>query len=691
MHGPFRIALPILGLILLALAPLDAGTRPSELRAATDGPARVLISALFADGYAAGEGDEALQLWNISAEAISLGAWQIDDGEGQASFPEGARIEAGARVWLAREAEAFARSFGQAADWVWAAAEDGPRMLTVAGGPRLANGGDELALVDRKGHLVDRLVYGKGGSSEGWQRAGWADAGWIGPALEPYAGGVLGASNQLLGRKLDPVVGRPLPDTNTSADWAADPADPILGRRPRYPGWDLETRFRPARVQGLARVEVALAPDGLRAFLLRHFASAEESLDLMVYSFENPVLAEAIAERAQRGVRVRLLLEGRPAGGIDLAQRWCLARIAEAGGQVWWMDRGGEVGPRYRGAHAKLALIDGRRLLIGSENPNLGSTPGDDLADGTAGRRGAYAMIEHPGVAEWARQLFADDLAPEAHVDLRPFQARDPERGAPPADYVPERVGGGSGYFPIAAESLQLEESMRFDLVTSPENSLDPLRGLPGLVGRAGQGDRVLVQQLDEPLWWGEGPEEGPVALNPRVQAFLGAARRGAQVRLLLDGYFDDAEHWNSNQATADALMRIAAEEGLDLQARLGNPAGKGLHNKMLLVTEGCAEASRGAAALGKSGSNLAEATPAVTEAIGTSPLAPGCRGHWSHLGSINGSEVASKANREAGVSIDSEAVHVWLEAVFAWDWARSGANTIHLPVLALSTRTLYR
>jgi phosphatidylserine/phosphatidylglycerophosphate/cardiolipin synthase-like enzyme len=539
------------------------------------------------------------------------------------------------------------------------------RLLTVSGGPRLANGGDELALVDREGRLVDRLVYGDGGSSAGWDAAGWANAGWIGSSLKAYAGGVLGAGNQVLSRKLDPETGRPVPDTNAAVDWAADPADPILGRRPRYPGWDLEERWRPPRVQGLARVEVALAPDSLRDFLLRHFGAAQQSLDLMVYSFENPALAEVLAERARAGVRLRLLLEGRPVGGIDLAQRWCLARITEAGGEVWWMDRGGEIGPRYRGAHAKLALIDGRRVLIGSENPNLGATPGDDLSDGTAGRRGVYAMIEHPGVAEWARQLFADDLAPEQHVDLRPFQARDPERGAPPDDYRPEWAGGGSGYAPIRPQTLHVQDGMRFDLITSPENSLDPLRGIPGLVARAGPGDRVLVQQLDEPYWWGDGPAEGPVALNARVQAYIAAARRGATVRLLLDGYFDDPDHWNSNRATADALARIAVSEGLDLKARLGNPAGKGLHNKMLLVTEGC---------------GAADAPP---HSVRSDPNEDACLAHWSHLGSINGSEVASKANREAGVSIDSKAVHAWLADIFALDWAVSDAATAYLPMLS--------
>jgi hypothetical protein len=55
-------------------------------------------------------------------------------------------------------------------------------------------------------------------------------------------------------------------------------------------------------------------------------------------------------------------------------------------------------------------------------------------------------------------------------------------------------------------------------------------------------------------------------------------------VRLLLDSLFDDAEGLRSNRATAGYLHALAQAEGLDLEVRLGNPTGGGIHAKLYLV-----------------------------------------------------------------------------------------------------------
>jgi hypothetical protein len=600
----------------------------------------VLISAVFPDGYAAGEGDEAVQLWNVGPEPVDLTGWSVTDGEGTATFPAAATLAPGNRIWLAREAGSFARSFGHPPDWTWASAAATSRHLaTVGGGPALANGGDAVLLRAADGRLVDTAAYGTAPPA----------AGWSGPAVRPYHGGALAAAHQVLYRKLDPAGGRPVPDRDLAADWASDPADVLQGRRVRFPGWELEERARPENARAAARVELAVAPDALYGFLRRHLGAASTAVDLLVYTFENPDLAEALAERARAGVRVRVLVDGDPAGGVDPNQRWCLAQIVAAGGTVYWMDQGGTVGPRYRSAHAKLIVVDHRLALLGSENPSLGSTPSDDLGDGTAGRRGVMLATDAPAVVAWAEALIAGDLDPGAHVDLRPFQPRDPRRGAPAEDFLPLRGGGGSGYVPIATTPLVLTADVGFVLQSAPENALDASDGLLGLLNRGGNGDNVQVQQLDEPVWWGDGPNEGPVALNPRVQAYLAAARRGARVRVLLDGFFDDPAQVSSNAATVHYLNTLARQEALDLQARLGNPTGLGLHNKMVLLRLG-----------------------------GT---------YWSHIGSLNGTEVASKANREVAANIESVAVHDYLAAVFAWDWAASGALALWLPRVDVGLR----
>jgi hypothetical protein len=112
-------------------------------------------------------------------------------------------------------------------------------------------------------------------------------------------------------------------------------------------------------------------------------------------------------------------------------------------------------------------------------------------------------------------------------------------------------------------------------------------------------------------------------------------------VRLLLNAYTFGG-YWNENEATAAYVRQVAAAEGLDLQVRLGNPTGLGLHNKMVLVRA----AGRG----------------------------------YAHVGSLNGSEVASKTNREMALQVQSDAAYDYLQALFDHDWAGSPLH-VYLPL----------
>ncbi|MCZ7668948.1 MAG: hypothetical protein M5U34_18010 [Chloroflexi bacterium] len=97
-----------------------------------------------------------------------------------------------------------------------------------------------------------------------------------------------------------------------------------------------------------------------------------------------------------------------------------------------------------------------------------------------------------------------------------------------------------------------------FELVQSPENSLREVDALLGLVNRAGAGDEVWVQQLYERPFWGSNAINDP---NPRLEAYLNAARRGAHVRLLLDEFFDDDRQATSNSAACHYVKETARRE----------------------------------------------------------------------------------------------------------------------------------
>jgi hypothetical protein len=222
---------------------------------------------------------------------------------------------------------------------------------------------------------------------------------------------------------------------------------------------------------------------------------------------------------------------------------------------------------RYRFQHAKILLVDGQRVLIGSENLNPTSMPADDKGDGTAGRRGVYLITDAPGVVSHVQALMQADIDPVHHGDLVTCQDTPVLCiGSPPLSEP-----NWTSYTVAFSEPLTVQGEFAFEIVQSPENGLRTVDGLLGLLGRAGEGDTILVEQLYEHLSWG--PAEGTPEIDPnlRLEAYLDAARRGAKVRILLNSY-TFADYYNENRDTVDHLRSIAGAEGLDLQARQGNP-----------------------------------------------------------------------------------------------------------------------
>jgi hypothetical protein len=157
---------------------------------------------------------------------------------------------------------------------------------------------------------------------------------------------------------------------------------------------------------------------------------------------------------------------------------------------------------------------------------------------------------------------------------------------------------------------------------------------LLGLINQSGAGDAIEVEQLDEPPHWGDSASNPIVDPNVRLEALIAAASRGAKVRLLLDRYFDDSTRPTSNAATVqyiESLRAISPTLQANFEARLGNPALYGLHNKMFLVDVGGRK--------------------------------------FVHAGSLNGTETSNKANREVALQVESGAAYDYLRTMFEYDW----------------------
>ena len=188
-----------------------------------------------------------------------------------------------------------------------------------------------------------------------------------------------------------------------------------------------------------------------------------------------------------------------------------------------------------------------------------------------------------------------------------------------------------------------VNETENIEIIQSPDNALRDEDSLIGLVNQAGAGDEVMVEQQYERKYWEVSPTNGP---NPRLEAYIRAAQRGANVRIILDGYFEGGDCTSSthNPATVAYVnglglpnlhAEVSVPSGLppDGSGNAGPGAGN-IHNKMVLVTTN-----------------------------------GGSKGYL-HITSINGSLNSAKNNREYGLQIQSNAGYQYYKDVFDHDWS---------------------
>lgn len=595
------------------------------------GEPKLLISGVLYDGYQTYDRDEAIELVNIGSAPATLDGWTICkdiSGEQRCYSLPGLSVAPGERVWLARDAGAFTASFGHAPHGV------------VTPWPGLTNTGDEVLLREPNGLIVDTLVYGAGELNV---------PGWEGPPLTYYYNYLRGEAGQILSRIPDEKLGLPLSDTDTLGDWIQTPDNPILGRRVRYPGWDEATLFHPLSITTGARITVGIAPDNAFEVVSTTLMSARRTISAELYTFTHPDLIRLLTQKASEGIAVTLLLTGNPVGiGADSVE-WhtelyaCQALEAE-GGACWFMvnEPDDHRYPRYTHLHAKMIIVDGTWLLVSTQNMTPSGLPASRGLHKTSGSRGSVIITDAPLLTQRAITIFSLDLDPEHHNDLVRWNTEYVDvYGMPDPNLVDLEPPDGVTYTIRFTEPLVTEGNFGFELLTAPEAALRQSDALLGLLQHTGPGDEICVEQMYEQVSWGDEPDQAP---NLRLESYIDAARRGARVRVLLNGhpFAAGASTHTDNAQTVAYINDIAHRESLDLHAALGDPTGDGIHNKMVLV-----KFSDG--------------------------------GNYVHLGSINGSEASSKVNREVALQTSSRDVYSYLQAAFEMDW--SLANPVYLPL----------
>ncbi len=606
-------------------------------------PGSVLISAVHADGYVTGQLDEGFRLTSVSTQAITLTNWIATDGAGEGLVNLTGTLQPQLSLWLARNAVAFTSQFGFKPDYEYEADSD-PAVPNLTGSALdLVAANDELAIREGANNWIDAVVWGAGQITD----TGWL-AGWSGPNVQRYSNSSLGLTGQMLFRQIDEATGAITGDTDTAPDWANDRTDPISGRKVQYAGWDLDQLGRTAKVTAAAALTVAIAPDNAYRVISNFLGAAQHSIVMEMHTFDNLGLLDVLTRTIGRGVSVTILLEGGPVGGIDDQEKWVCQHIDAAGGQCWFMisDATQYIRARYDYVHAKMIVVDNKVVAIGSENFSPRSLTYDNFADGTVGHRGVYLLTDASGVISRALDIWHADFDPINHRDLIRWSISDTKYGPPPIGFAPNYSIEVSGYRIRYPQPLTITAPLTFEVVSAPENALHASDALLGWINQSGAGDAIEVEQLDEPTYWGASTSNPSADPNVRLEALIAAAGRGAQVRLLLDHYFDDATKPNSNDATVkyvESRRALSPTLAANLHVRQGDPARYGLHNKMFLFDVGGRQVV--------------------------------------HVGSINGTETSNKANREVALQVESNAAYAYLRAMFEYDWAFQPRS--YFPVIA--------
>jgi len=483
-----------------------------------------LPDALLVRVYAnSARDDEFVEIGNPRSQSLDVTGWTLTDGEGTSTFPFDSILPARGRLLVTRNATSYAQDTLHAADFTLG---EGDARQMEGNVPRLADAGDEVLLVDRIGTVVDAYVWGD---------SSYADAGWTGRAAERMSRGEVAV------RATDGGGG--WLDRDTSDDWE--------GLRHYRLG---QSAFDPSPMELQGATTAVLSPDAGDLPLLRLLGSTRSTIEVGVYTFQSERIASVLGAAAERGVHVRVLLDGSPVGGVEDDEHRVVGGLLAAGVEVRWLAGAPEVVKRYRYLHAKYAIVDGRVAWIGSENFGNAGFPPD-----REGNRGWSVIADDPDLADILRNVFEADFDPR-RPDSIPAHEAVVKPLPPPPPLVPWSSSPASA--PRAAR-----------IVLAPDTSLEP-EGILGFFASAKVRLSIDAFYLDE--MWRDTP-------NPFLEAAFAAARRGVSVRILLDGSWASVEaDSGTNDEVLERINRRATNESLPLEVRLLKPRGpiKRLHNK---------------------------------------------------------------------------------------------------------------
>jgi phosphatidylserine/phosphatidylglycerophosphate/cardiolipin synthase-like enzyme len=564
----------LLSALLLLLFLLVVTSTPGTTAAySLDGYAQqVLITELYPNTATKNELDEYVAISNPCAQRVNLEGWSITDNEGTLIFPA-CHLAPNQTIYVTRNASAFMEALSTLmSDVRRPDFEYGPDADPSV--PQLQTTGRTFALRNTGDEVILRDASGREVDVVLFGEAVYEGAGWRFEPLEKPREGMI-------------FVRKGAQDTNRCGDWLTLP----LGASYHAP-----VKFACA---GSDSATVFVSPDCSFSVVQEEIESASSSLYLNLYEFDNPYLMDSVINALQRGVDVQLLLESRPVGGITAEERYIAETIAKNGGDVRYSRD-----PYLN--HAKYAVLDNQVLVVMTENWKTTGVP----TNTSFGNRGWGIVLRNEDVANYFTAVFIEDFyrGEEFALEGKGLETNAINRAIPQGSYAPafepRTVTGNFTVIPVLAPDTALSNATILGTIQNAEES-------------------IFVQQFSAGRFWGEEP-------NTFIAALIGAARRGCEVKVLLDSRDYNVDAWNDNDEAVAWIEQVAQEENLNLEAKLVDLDGLGLakvHSKGLIVD-------------GK-------------KVIITSL-------NWN---------ANSGHNREAGVIVENEEIASFYEDVFFHDW----------------------
>ena len=500
-----------------------------------------MISEVYPDTWVKGDEDEFVTI-NMSSEP---GLISLSDGEGTITIiQEGNKA---GKIIIARNGEAFRRVWGHYPDYEIVNSTLSVPEPAIKGKFQLANKNDELSLT-QDGRLIQNISWpGDFQPKQGQIHFSYQDRKWDRRVL------MAGGSNHV-------------PDVFS-------------------------------HISGV----VFVSPDCSRKILEDLLSEAQNEVLLNVYEFTDPGFAELICDAISRGVKVTVLLEGGPVGGVPADEYPVIKNLTDSGARVLMMSGSDEEHAPYRYDHAKYIISDKKKVLLTTENFKLHSFP----PSGYSGNRGWGILLDSPELATYFSDVFKEDInGPGIYNASGRFgEVEDPSEEL----YRPT----------FSATTFS-------DAEVTPVLSPDTSYLISDMINESR--DRVWIEQA----YITEYPDGKK---NPFLGAAVNAARRGVDVRIILDGYYYNIEGDKDNDEMVISLQTLASRENITLKAKILYPE---KNNLLKLHTKGVIADNR------------------------------------VLVSSMNWNENSACFNREAGVIVNSKTVASYFASVFLQDWSGS-------------------